>query len=198
MIAASRILGGGYDEVEALVADGHVPPMQKWLALASAVIAIAVMLIAWSVRRDKVTRTSAPAQTQASQPGQPPPLAAVTPAPQPDPTQAQQIDQEPIIAHPPAKPVTGKPRPSTPRPGTSTIQPAPTGHAPTSSEVADLYARVGRELTAAARVDPHSTIDLWPRYRWIRIMDAIKTPARRQATAALLEKLRADLKTIAP
>lgn len=68
-------------------------------------------------------------------------------------------------------------------------------HASTAAEVATLYAVVGRELSALeAAKGMDATIDLWPRYRWIRINEWISTPERRAHIGELLERLRADVK----
>ena len=109
---------------------------------------------------------------------------------------AQQIDSAPIVAQATRKPVTGKPKlPATPP--SPRLQPSATSSsAPTVSELATLYARVGRELSNASKRDSTATIDLWPRYRWIRFMDAVKSPAKREATVAILQRLQADLKAL--
>ncbi|NVB84761.1 MAG: serine/threonine protein kinase [Kofleriaceae bacterium] len=66
---------------------------------------------------------------------------------------------------------------------------------PTAADVAKLYAVVGRELSALeATKGMEATIDLWPRYRWIRINEWITTPERRSHVSALLERLRLDIK----
>lgn len=66
--------------------------------------------------------------------------------------------------------------------------------APTATEVAQLYAQVGRALKAYETdhgVD--SAIDFWPRYRWIRINEAIATAEKRNETFKMLTRLRGDL-----
>jgi hypothetical protein len=66
--------------------------------------------------------------------------------------------------------------------------------APSASEVAQLYALVGRELKAYERDHGmEATIDYWPRYRWIRINEAIATPEKRNETFKMLSRLRSDL-----
>lgn len=113
------------------------------------------------------------------------------------PQPAQQIDSAPIVAQRTRKPVTGKPKQPRP-PASSRLQQPTSSTAPTVDELADLYMRVGRQLTKAYKRDADSTFDLWPRYRWIRFMDAMKTPATRQATAAILQRLQADLNARTP
>jgi len=78
-----------------------------------------------------------------------------------------------------------------------TKQPA-AQNAPTARQVAELYKQVGRELAEATKRDPYSTLDLWPRYRWVNFMDAIKTPAKRVAAAAVLEKLLVETRKLKP
>jgi len=66
---------------------------------------------------------------------------------------------------------------------------------PTAAEVAKLYGAVGRELSALeTKKGMDATIDLWPRYRWIRINEWITTPERRAHIATQLVRLRADIK----
>jgi serine/threonine protein kinase len=68
--------------------------------------------------------------------------------------------------------------------------------AASASEVAQLYARVGRMLKAYERDrGMEATIDYWPRYRWIRINEAIATPEKRNETFKMLSRLRRDLDT---
>jgi len=66
---------------------------------------------------------------------------------------------------------------------------------PSAAELANIYGATGRELKALeAQKGMDSTIDLWPRYRWIRINDMITTPERRARAAEMLERLRLDIK----
>jgi serine/threonine protein kinase len=68
---------------------------------------------------------------------------------------------------------------------------------PSAAEVATLYGVLGRELKATETAKGmEATIDLWPRYRWIRINEWITTPERRTHVARLLERLHADLRAI--
>jgi len=66
---------------------------------------------------------------------------------------------------------------------------------PTASELATLYASVGRELKAlGTRKGDDATIDLWPRYRWIRINEEISAPAARRGDIAdMLDQLHRDI-----
>jgi hypothetical protein len=57
-----------------------------------------------------------------------------------------------------------------------------------------LYGSVGRELkTLDDTRGMNATLELWPRYRWIRINEWITTPERRAHVVDLLERLRADI-----
>jgi hypothetical protein len=59
---------------------------------------------------------------------------------------------------------------------------------PTASAVADLYGAVGRSLKRLdATRGQEATFDLWPRFRVIRIMEALRT---RQARSAAHDALR--------
>ena len=73
--------------------------------------------------------------------------------------------------------------------------PPPAADAPTASDVAKLYGTTGRELKALeAKKGMDSTIELWPRYRWIRINEWITTAERRTQVIQILERLRLDIK----
>lgn len=108
-------------------------------------------------------------------------------------------DDQPPIVGPPTAPALG-PRPSPPKKPAPTpppaTKPAPAHvNAPSAAEVAKLYGAVGRELKAldiAKGLD--ATIELWPRYRWIRFNDWITTPEKRVQITRELERLRADIK----
>jgi hypothetical protein len=65
---------------------------------------------------------------------------------------------------------------------------------PSASELADLYATVGRELSALeTRRGTFAAIDLWPRYRWIRINDALQSLPKRIEGYDVLDKLRREI-----
>jgi serine/threonine-protein kinase len=66
-------------------------------------------------------------------------------------------------------------------------------HDPTAQELALLYAAVGRELSALEARSANAAIDLWPRYRWIRINDALVNADKRRQAFELLERLRRDV-----
>jgi hypothetical protein len=67
---------------------------------------------------------------------------------------------------------------------------------PSARELADMYAEVGRELRDADQTKGlAATADLLPRYRWIRLNDALATPDKRRAAYTMLEQIRADLRT---
>ena len=65
---------------------------------------------------------------------------------------------------------------------------------PSASEVARLYTVVGRELSALeAKKGNAAAIDLWPRYRWIRINDALVSLPMRTESYQMLERLRREI-----
>jgi hypothetical protein len=99
-----------------------------------------------------------------------------------------------ILAAPSSIDAAGGPAP----PAAGRARPAPAGARvePSALEVANLYASVGRELGAATRSDPDAVLDLWPRFRWIRVNDALLDPARRGPTVEMLERIRSELRTI--
>jgi serine/threonine protein kinase len=91
-----------------------------------------------------------------------------------------------------AKPVARK---APTKQGSAAPPPAPPPATPSAAEVAKLYGSLGRELKALeAKKGMDSTIELWPRYRWIRINEWIATAERRTQIAGLLERLRVDIK----
>jgi hypothetical protein len=97
------------------------------------------------------------------------------------------------IALVPTKPPVKKAPPTAGNGSGSSAKPAV--EPPGAAEVAKLYGSVGRELSALeAKKGMDATIELWPRYRWIRINEWITTPERRAHIATQLERLRADIK----
>ena len=67
--------------------------------------------------------------------------------------------------------------------------------APSAAEVAELYGVTGRELKALdVRAGMAATLELWPRFRWIRINEWLTTAERRTQVASMLERLRADIR----
>jgi hypothetical protein len=81
------------------------------------------------------------------------------------------------------------------KPTASAPTAAPSVVPPSAAEVARLYGALGRELKALdAKKGMDATIELWPRYRWIRINEWITTPERRAQIARELERLRVDIK----
>ncbi len=73
--------------------------------------------------------------------------------------------------------------------------PQPAAAPPSAEEVAALYGALGRELKALeAAKGMDSTMELWPRYRWIRINEWLGTPERRTQVAQLLQKLRDEVR----
>ena len=112
-----------------------------------------------------------------------------------------QIDVDPIAQRPSRIPVRRMPARPAPRQTPKAqpqIQTPPVTNAPTPDQLAKLYMKVGRELQAIAQVDRNKVIDLWPRYRWVNFMEAIRTPQKRAEAAELLEKLLAEAEKLRP
>jgi hypothetical protein len=66
--------------------------------------------------------------------------------------------------------------------------------APSAAQVAALYGSVGRSLGHLQQnKGSDATIDLWPRFRHIRINDAIATVETRTETQRSLRKLQTDI-----
>jgi serine/threonine protein kinase len=111
------------------------------------------------------------------------------PAPAPPPVELEVVQPAiPPLMPPPARKIAASRVPST----VAVVQPAAV---PTAAEVAQLYASLGRELKALEDAKGmESTLDLWPRYRWIRIHEWMASPERRTEVTAMLERLRADVR----
>lgn len=158
--------------------------------MALALFVCGAVALIWFARREPTVTTAVATTVKVPAP------QAAQPHVVPTPTPTQQIDSDPIVAQATRRPVTNKPR-LPPPPPSAQIQHSPASTTiPTVTELADLYARVGRELTNATKRDSASTFDLWPRYRWIRFMDAAKTPAKREAAAVILQRLQTDLRAL--
>jgi serine/threonine protein kinase len=113
----------------------------------------------------------------------------------PEPTETTPAEPPPtptsVIAEAPRKPAKAPPV-SPPAPVQKVVAPAtpgPVSVVPTASEVADLYMRTGRAISALSKIDPERASELWPRYRWIRLNDAMSTREKRVEAARLLEKM---------
>ncbi len=92
------------------------------------------------------------------------------------------------------KNVTPRPRPR-PRPATAVVQPAaPVVTDTSAAAVANLYGAVGRELKKLdSEKGSGATASLWPRYRRIRINEALATPEKRAEAQRALAQLRAEI-----
>jgi serine/threonine-protein kinase len=106
-----------------------------------------------------------------SEPPPPPPPIAETIAPPPPPIVKPKITQQ----------------------APTTVQETPS-ESPTAAHVAALYGSVGRSLGHLQQTKgSDATIDLWPRFRHIRINDAITTAESRVTTQSALRKLQKDI-----
>jgi hypothetical protein len=66
-----------------------------------------------------------------------------------------------------------------------------------ANELAKLYVKTARELSALERTKgPDAAIDLWPRFRWIRINEALTSPPKRAETYQILDQLRRDVAAV--
>jgi len=147
---------------------------RKWLLAGIAALALSLVGLVLVTRGDSVDELA-------------PDVAALA-VPPPE----IHYDDPSVVAHDdPAPPVhVLAPIPAVPAPPAH-----PPAHEPTAAELAKLYALVGRELSALeAKKGTGATVDLWPRYRWIRIQDALATPEKRHEAWQLLETLRHDLR----
>jgi hypothetical protein len=180
-----------YDERRMPTAEVAPPPSsRRRIAAVAAFFAIALAIILWlgtrpqpqhaaTIELDAGGETIA-TREQAIQPDVPSP-GPTTVVVAPSDAGGLAISAKPVK---PAQPIVAKARLDA---GVKEI--------PTAADVAKLYAVVGRELsTLEATKGMEATIDLWPRYRWIRINEWITTPERRSHVSGLLERLRLDIK----
>jgi hypothetical protein len=166
------------------------------LAIA-AVIGALVFAAGIYLSRRPTPPTSAPQPAQqVAEPGGPPPAPPTSVTTEPSaPTEAPIAGPE-VVANAPRKPRKTAPvSPSQPAqmpqppPPVAKLAPAASSTTPTPSELAALYSRAGRELANLGKTDPARASDLWPRFRWIRLNDALTTPEKRAEAARLLESL---------
>ena len=177
---------------------------RRWLVAAGAGLVVLAIAI-WAVEREPAgpgAAASAPARESAArEPARGSAvtgaLAIETPMPQP----------QPAVGAPGTIPDSAPgapPRRSGSRSGSDSGSASHQGSAadagsdaapPSPAALAGLYVSVGRQLEAlSARKGETATIDLWPRYRWIRIDDAMGAPpARRQEVARMLHDLERDV-----
>jgi hypothetical protein len=156
------------------------------LAAAVAALALAALLVVWRIRTPRTATDSIAAINVPADESQT--AAAVRDrrihqeSPPPAPEVLEQPDQHGIVEVPlPAQPHSAIP--------SSNVD------APTAQEVAKLYGGVGRELsTLETTRGLDATIDLWPRYRWIRINEAMISPEKRMQTLVMLQRLQRDIR----
>jgi hypothetical protein len=99
----------------------------------------------------------------------------------------REVPPPPIVrAHVPIPPAPS------PAPAPARIEVAP--NAPTATELAQLYVKTARELSALERAKgTDAAIDLWPRFRWIRLSDALTSLPQRIESYQILDQLRRDV-----
>ena len=142
-------------------------------------------------------RSASPASVAVDQPVEPTPTISNA-------LETVSHDSVAVVATPAEPSPAPKPSPVGPRkqitvklPGAPlasiTSQPS---HEATAAEVAEHYALVGRALSNLEhRHGLDATLDLWPRFRHIRINDAISTRDQRLATTRTLVELQHDVAT---
>jgi eukaryotic-like serine/threonine-protein kinase len=156
-----------------------------------AVLALALVV---GLREGEVTRaSSSPRPALATTP----PLAPASPPASP----TSQITATPLPIPSAAPPSPPPPPPPLAPPGPAPVpvlvpveSPPRLASDPTSALVAEHYAAVGRALTRLqARRGTDATFDLWPRFRFIRIQQAIATLEQRLEATRLLDALDRDI-----
>jgi hypothetical protein len=184
-----------------------------WIAAALVGAGLGAMMLV-ALRGDespaRPARVSVTAQVHApAEPPPPPPpttgpAAAVTVEPIPAAAAAPAIEPAPEVQPPPAiaEPATVRPRPAATRPRAAPAVATPAAQTPTetprvapeSGLVAELYGEIGRALK---RLDEthgqEATYDLWPRFRHIHILEALRTPAARGAAHDALRYLEGEI-----
>ncbi len=152
----------------------YPPRRRRWIFATAALAALALLPLALVVMRGDDTTTvaideppvvdDAPVRITAHD-DPAPPVRELSPAP------------SPVIVVPPAPP------PRAPDPPAD----------PTADELVQLYMQVGRELQALEVTKGlPATAALWPRYRWIRLADAMSTAPHRRDAYAMLARLRKE------
>jgi serine/threonine-protein kinase len=168
-----------------------MPAVTNRRPLAIAVV-IGLLVFAGGIylSRRPAPRKAAPMPPPVTEVATPRTPTVTTPAPVP-PAPAETPDEHDTpIAEAPRKLRKIVPVPPEPPPRVATIAPPAGTKIPTTAEIASLYMQTGRELSSLEKADPSRANELWPRYRWIRINDALTTPDKRTQAARMLEDLR--------
>jgi eukaryotic-like serine/threonine-protein kinase len=173
--------------------------LAAWIAIACAlVMACTVVIIA--LRGDRVRLTPPPAI--ASPPAAPAPPLAAAPLPAPAPAPAVTPAPEPApaaIASRPSAPVARAPAvqpPAVQQPIAPLRDESPSD--PSSRALLDEYVATGRALRELGDARWPPMTDLWARYRYIRINEAISTAERRSQTQRQLRELQRDIAAVKP
>jgi len=168
--------------------------LAAWIAIACAlVMAAAVVIVAL---RPEAPR---PAPAPVTAPPAPPVVAAPLPPPPPPPTAAPapELVPPPAIASRPAAPVAkSPPAPAVQQPIAPIRDEAPME--PSSRALLDEYVATGRALRELGDARWPPMTDLWARYRYIRINEAISTAERRSQTQRQLRELQRDIAAVKP
>lgn len=175
----------------------HRAPRRRtwWFVAAGACAAVALLLGAIAIDGAAPSRTQRPPVQLAAV--VPPPVLAAPLAPPPVADVAHAADPAPSLLSGPAQPrITARPakkgRSIVALPPTTTQVAAPT---PTAAEVAQHYGAIGRalkRLDASHGLD--ATLDLWPRYRRIRINAVLANGDQRREVTSVLHRLEQDIK----
>ena len=169
----------------------------RWrLRLKIGAVVTAVMMI--GMVAFAMTRVDEPQQiAELSEPAAPfaDPKPMPAPALEPPPPAPAVVVEPPPVAPVPVRPVTPRPRVA---PRIATQAPRATEETPSATpsaaDVAALYGTVGRALGHLQQnKGSDATIDLWPRFRHIRINDAIATAESRSETHRALRQLQRDV-----
>jgi hypothetical protein len=168
---------------------------RRRLALVAGVVAGVLALVLWLGLRggDRHGTQVATAEQRGQVTAMPIVEERVAELAPPSPVAPEPVAPEPAAVEPPRAQVrrvarVAKPAVEQPTPSPAAAQP------PSAADVATLYGALGRELKQLEETKGvDSTMNLWPRYRWIRINDWLGTQERRTEVTQFLEKLRADV-----
>ncbi len=200
-----------HDTIASITAFTRASPWRKRVVIGIAAAMLACLALV-AVMSSRSHPTPTPEPTEVREPAKPPlsPTAVIVPErkqaidPTIDPPIDPRIDRgisrpttttPPIVDHKPRTQITtkragGPPPIANPNPAITVEAPAE----PTSASVAELYASVGRAMSHLQQTHGQDvTFDLWPRFRHIRINEAMMSKAQRVATTHTLTVLQRDI-----
>ncbi|HEY5951128.1 MAG TPA: serine/threonine-protein kinase [Kofleriaceae bacterium] len=170
---------------------------RRSIAVVAVGFAVLLALLLWLGLRNRRHQTVPPVATASRDPRVELAVVEARPDPVMPPTTPVAVDTPFVdtpLVEPPRDPALAMQRATPKKPASQSGSAAAAPEPPSAAEVAKLYGATGRELKALdAKKGMDATIELWPRYRWIRINEWIATPEKRAQITRELERLRADI-----